>query len=140
MKLSHKLDIQDLKLDMTPLIDVVFQLLIFFMLSSSFVFQTGIKINLPSSEFNEAQKPNEITIGISEDNRLFYNEFETTIEGIKLKFDVLVQTTPETVVVIKADKNVKHGRVVEIMGIAKNIGLQRLAVATAPPAAAATGE
>ncbi len=135
MKFQDKIGIEDLKLDMTPLIDVVFQLLIFFMLSSSFVFQTGIKINLPKSEFNEAQKPNEITVSITEDNRIYYNEFESTIEGIKLKFDILAKTEPDTIVVIKADESVAHGKVVELMGIAKNTGLNRLAIATAPPAA-----
>ena len=122
----------DTRLDMTPLIDVVFLLIIFFMLSSSFILQPGIKISLPESNVSEPQIDKSIEITITQENFLFYNADRISFDELKLKLKSLAKTAPESTIVIKADGNVKHSKVVEIMAEAKENGLTRLAIATRP--------
>ena len=118
------------KLDMTPLIDVVFLLIIFFMLSSSFILQPGIKVNLPESSAKEAVSEKSVEVTVTQEGLLFYNTERIALDGLKLKFKSLGKTKPDTVIVIKADGNVRHSTVVEIMAMAKENQLNRLAIAT----------
>ena len=118
------------RLDMTPLIDVVFLLIIFFMLSSSFILQPGIKVSLPESSVSEPQVKKTIEITITQENFLFYNAERISFDELKLKFMSLTKTAPDSTIVIKADGNVKHSKVVEIMALAKEQGLKKLAIAT----------
>ncbi len=120
------------KLDMTPLIDVVFLLIIFFMLSSSFILQPGIKVSLPESNVSEPQVEKTVEITITQENFIFYNADRISFDELKLKFLSLTKTAPNSTIVIKADGNVKHFKVVEIMALAKENGLKKLAIATRP--------
>ena len=131
MKKRRRLSISP-HLDMTPLIDVVFLLIIFFMLSSSFILQPGIKVTLPESNVSEPQLEKSIEITITQENLLFFNAERISLDELKLKFKSLAKTAPESILVIKADGNVKHSKVVEIMAAAKENNLSRLAVATRP--------
>lgn len=129
MKRKRRLKITT-RLDMTPLIDVVFLLIIFFMLSSSFILQPGIKVQLPESSIYEPQTKKSIEITITQENLLFYNAERISLDELKLKFKSLGKTAPDSVIVIKADGNVKHSKVVEIMATAKENNLSKLAIAT----------
>jgi biopolymer transport protein ExbD len=117
-------------LDMTPMIDMVFLLNIFFLLSSSFVIQPGIKVNLPQASIVETQKEKSVEITLTQEGLLFYNTNRITLDELKLKFRSLFQLDPQTVIVVKADGNVRHRKVVEIMAMAKENNLNRLAIAT----------
>ncbi|EKD28219.1 MAG: biopolymer transport protein [uncultured bacterium] len=119
-------------LDMTPLIDCVFLLNIFFLLSSSFILQPGIKVNLPQSNINEPQTDKSVEITITQENLLFYNADRISFDELKLKFKSLAKTSPDIIIVLKADGNVKHSKVVEIMASAKENNLSNLAIATRP--------
>lgn len=119
-------------LDMTPLIDVVFLLIIFFMLSSSFILQPGIKVNLPQSKSSDSQKEKSVEITITKENLIYYNAERISIGELSLKFKSLSKTNPDTNIIIKADGNVKHSFIVEIMSEAKENRLSKLAIATRP--------
>ncbi len=118
--------------DLTPLIDVVFLLLIFFMVSTSFIREPGgIRVDLPHSDTQEfIREGEEVVIKITAGGDLFLDEVpmpESTLTG---ELQDAVKRDPSTVVIIKADRDVDHGRVVHVMDLAKRIGLHRLAVAT----------
>ncbi len=115
-------------LDLTPVVDVVFNLLIFFALSLNFAAQTsGIKVKLPKASAAEQVKTEDITINLTNEGKMFYNDeavdAQTIIENLKKtkKKDILV--------IIKADDTVNHGTVVETMDIVKSNGFSRLAIA-----------
>ena len=80
MKFKSRLKIEAGKLEVTPLIDVVFLLLIFFMLSSSFIFQPGIKVKLPESQVSETKKEKApLARGMAGMPQLGRNQLKTTI-------------------------------------------------------------
>jgi biopolymer transport protein ExbD len=115
-----------------PLIDVVLLLLIFFMISSSFVAQPGIKINLPKSTLTERQEPEDATLLVTREETLYLNDKRVALSDLWGALVDLFQRRENSLLVIKADELVPHGRVVEVMDIAKQAGISRLAIATKP--------
>jgi len=118
--------------DLTPLIDVVFLLLIFFMVSTTFIREPGgLRVDLPHSDTQEfIREGDELVIKISADGELYLDEVRMDDDALKVELRRAARTDPETTIIIKADKAVEHGRVVQVMDIAKRTGLNRLAVAT----------
>jgi len=120
------------QVNITSLIDVVLLLLIFFMISTTFVTQPGIRIDLPKANKtvkNVAQESN--TIIISADNSIYMNRQE--IENIEQLRTALIELKKEQgseLIIIKADENVAHGIVVSVMDLAKTAGFSRIAIAT----------
>ena len=124
MELEHGLK----QIDIAPLIDMVFQLLIFFMLTSSFVMQPGIKINLPKAVTSETVKYENIEIILSSENVTYLNEKVITTQELKnLLKEVARRKQP---ILIKADKRASLGRVVEIWDIARDLGITQINIAT----------
>ncbi len=118
--------------NLLPLIDVVLLLLIFFMISSTFVVQPGIRINLPKSSIAERKEIEDVTLVLTKDEALFLNNEKVSIPALWGRLVDIFRRRPNFMLVIKADKEVTHGRVVEVMDIAKQAGVNRLAIATQP--------
>jgi len=119
-------------LDLTPLIDVVFLLLIFFMVSTTFIREPGgIRVDLPHSDTQEfIQEGEEVVIKINGDGGLFVDDVPVSEDALRTELKRAVQKDPGTTVIIKADRAVEHGEVVRVMDLAKRIGLYKRAVAT----------
>lgn len=115
-------------LDLTPVVDVVFNLLIFFALSLNFAATSGgINVKLPSATSAEPVKIEQLTINLTKDGSIVYND-DTVDEG-ELKKKLQEVKDKDSLVIIRADNDVPHGKVVEIMDIAKSEGLSKLAFA-----------
>ena len=115
-------------LDLTPIVDVVFNLLIFFALSLNFAATSGgINVKLPSASSAEPVKSEQVTINMTQDGRLFYNDKTTDIDGLKEKLKEVKDKN--SIVIIRADDSVPHGKVVQVMDIAKSEGFSKLAIA-----------
>jgi biopolymer transport protein ExbD len=114
------------------LTDIVMQLLIFFLLSSTFVVMPGIKVQLPKAQSGEVQTDRQIVITITSGGRLFMNLDEVSAEMLAQKLIPVIDRDRNQVVIIKADKGVSLQRAVEIIDIAKGIGAQRFMIATEP--------
>src|SRR3989338_5136185 len=97
---------------MAPMIDIIFQLLIFFLLTSSFVFQPGIKVNLPKAVTSEVIQEKNLTILITSDNLIYLDGKLITTNELKeaLKKASLAKRS----ILIKSDKRASVGRVVQI--------------------------
>ena len=119
-------------MDMTPLIDVVLLLLLFFMLSSSFVIYSGINVRLPESEATKPYQQSKLTVTITRDAKIHMEGEEFDLDGLREIMRLTAKDAPETVVVLNADRDVKHGLVVKIMGLVKKAGLDRLAIESTP--------
>ncbi len=119
--------------DITPLIDVVFLLLIFFMLSTTFIVQPRMKIDLPeASAEGQKKEKEEIKVSISRDGDLYLGDRETDLDELRKAFAEAAARSRESIVIINADERAFHGRVVEVMDSAKEAGITRLAIATEP--------
>ena len=127
----------DLVVDVTPLIDIIFQLVLFFMVSTTFVTSPGIQVDLPrSSAQTIIREKKDENVWVTHDGAVYVDDQPVDWKGLARAFDVAVQDDPTTMVIVKADKDVGHGRVVAVMDLARSKGLTRLAIATEVNAAA----
>ena len=117
--------------DVTPLIDIIFQLVLFFMVSTTFVSAPGIEVDLPKSSSDTVlREQNELSIWIAVDGSVYVDEEPVDFAGLSAAMDTAARKNPATLVLLKADKEVDHGRVVAIMDAARSRGLTQLAIAT----------
>jgi len=124
MELEHGLK----QIDIAPLIDIVFQLLIFFMLTSSFIMQPGIKVNLPKAVTSEVVKYENIELLISAENIVYFNGKVITTSELS---NLIKQAAKRNqAVLIKADKRASLGRVVEIWDMCRDLGIAQINIAT----------
>ena len=119
-------------IDATPMADIVFLLLIFFMLSSTFIIQPGLKIKLPSAVTSEVQLTRNIVLNITEEGYIFLDDAPTNILELPSSLNAALSKQEEKVVIIKADESVRHGFIVKVMDVAKLSGAERLVIATEP--------
>ena len=117
---------------LTAMIDIIFLLLIFFVLSSSFVLQPAIQIKLPKTLTSQLPVRKEIVVIIARDNRVFINNKLTKYTDIFAQFQKESRIQPNGTVVIRADSDVSHGFVVKVMDVVKQAGFPNLAIATEP--------
>lgn len=127
-------------LELTPLIDVVFLLLIFFMVATTFEDLSGIKIDLPQSTIKEIKDVKEIQIIIDENSELYLNyreaskskkSIKVTLENLKEELAEKLLNSSEKNVIITADKKLDYGFIVEVMTISKEAGASSLDIDTA---------
>jgi biopolymer transport protein ExbD len=120
----------DVGLNLPSLVDVVFLLLIFFMLTTTFSqVLTKLDIKLPQARAVVEQKKQDTIIEIAQDGKLAYNGDLITLEDLDKKLAQLAQEKPDETIIIKADKDVIYGEVIKIMGICKGYNLNKLAMA-----------
>ncbi len=117
--------------DLTPMIDVVFLLLIFFMISTTFVETSGLSIKLPEASMTIAdQEPKEVKVYLSKEGQIVVDKQEMTVEALKAHLKSFGKQGRDMTFLLLADKEALHGRVVELMDSAKNAGFGKLAIAT----------
>jgi len=122
----------DFSLDITPIVDTVFNLLIFFALSLNFIVTPGIHVSLPQSDTKEIiHKSEELIIEINKNNAIFVSGKQLTHEELFLYLTDAAKINKERLVIIQADQDTIHGCVVGVMDVSKRAGLTRLAIATA---------
>jgi biopolymer transport protein ExbD len=124
MELEHGLK----QIDIAPLIDIIFQLLIFFMLTSSFVMQPGIKVNLPKALTSEVVTAENIEILVTAENVTYLNGKVVTVPELKSILKLAAKRNQS--ILIKADKRTSLGRVVEIWDLARDLGITQINIAT----------
>lgn len=128
--------------DLTPLIDVVFQLLIFFMLSATFVVQTSIPIEVSRAEGTGTYEQKDISITLTYDparpgGRGEIYVGDARISGMGELSEILAAAraeSPVVMVMIRPDARIEAGQLVEVFGIATSVGIKNLSVAAQPPA------
>ena len=123
-KLEHGLG----QLDIAPLIDVIFQLLIFFMLSSSFTFQSGINVKLPKAVTSDIIKEENLVVTITSENILYLNGTVTTLKELKQRLSQ--PNIKDHPLLIKADRRASVGRIVDIWDLCRNLGIEQINIAT----------
>lgn len=111
--------------DLTPMIDVVFQLILFFLVSTTFAVLPGINVNLPQSSTAQAESIGGITITASENGRLFFNDERVTMQTLdeRLKnFDTEGKKREEYPITLEADEKVTNGTIVKIFDVLRKNG------------------
>ncbi|AGB40944.1 biopolymer transport protein [Halobacteroides halobius DSM 5150] len=124
--LKKRLDVK-----LLPMIDVMFFLLVFFMLFTTFkVTPAGMEINLPQAKtVTKQQQDVKVRINISAEGRLSLDEQLIAFKGLKAKVKELIKKQANTLFVIKADQEVKYKKIIRIMDLIRQAGGYRLALA-----------
>ena len=123
---------EESRVDMTPLIDIIFQLVLFFMVSTTFITAPGIQVDLPRSSAQQIlQDSSDINIWMGNGGEVFVDDQAVDWSALEQRLDA-ASADVQTLVIIKADTDVDHGRVVRVMDLARSKGLTRLAIATDP--------
>jgi biopolymer transport protein ExbD len=117
-------------LNVTPLIDVVFNLVIFFAVSSTFLEQPGIKLALPEAHKTDLQKIEKAVLYITADQQILLRDKEISFENLGPLLKDEMEKSLDKALIINADKQVAHGFVVKIMDLARQSGVQKLVIAT----------
>jgi len=122
---------EESRVDVTPLIDIIFQLVLFFMVSTTFVTSPGIQVDLPrSSAQTIIREKKDINVWMTTDGAVYLDRQAVDWTTLLRAFRGAAMDDPNTMVIIKADTAVGHGRVVAVMDLARAQGLSRLAIAT----------
>lgn len=117
-------------INITSLIDVLFLLLIFFMVSSTFLEQPGMKLDLPTTKSFEVVQQKELIVHISPRGELFLGEAPISLDSLRVRLEAEMAADRERPLVLRADQEATHGRVVEVMDIAKQAGVRKIVIAT----------
>lgn len=127
----RKRDEEDYSIPLTSLIDVVFLLLIFFMVSTVFIdFSKKMDIELPESKASDTSADvKNIEIEMGKDKKLYLNGEETTISNLELKIKAQSREGGGKAVIIRADKGLPYGEVIKVMGICRDANIMDIAVA-----------
>ena len=119
------------RIDLTPMVDVVFLLLIFFMISTTFVESPGISIKLPESSAQTVERePKEIKVYLSREGDVFYRDKKISLDDFKAVLADHRSASDMTTVLLLADQESRHGKVVTLMDLARDAGFTKLAIAT----------
>lgn len=123
-----------LQINIVPMIDVIFALLTFFIMSALFLTRsTGLSVNLPKAITAETQAAGEIVVTINPQGGISLNQQPAQLDDLQARVRTLVGTNPQAVVTISADERVNHGRVVAVMDQLRLIPGVRLAIAAERP-------
>jgi len=128
MRFKRRVSIEKGQLDVAPLIDVVFNLLIFFMLTSSFVFQPGIKVNLPRALTSEVVQAENLILIINKDNKVYVEDRVLTDEELKSRLNLAARRSQS--ILIKADRLAFLGEVVRIWDLCRKENIEKINIAT----------
>lgn len=120
-----------LALDLTPMVDVVFLLIIFFMVTTTFVTsETGLPVDLPSAQTGALSPADVPSVTIDREQRLFLGDSEIAERDLVGLLRTRLAATPSGVVVLRADQTVPHGTAVRVMDLIKAAGASQIAIAT----------
>lgn len=121
-----------LEVNIVSLIDVILILVLFFMVTTTFIGQSGIQVKLPQASTKEVQPEKELTVTITKDKKIYLNEEQLTLTLFPERLKKMAGHGVKNILIIKADEVVPHGLVVKVMDIAKQTGIENLAIATRP--------
>jgi biopolymer transport protein ExbD len=115
------------------LVDVLFILIIFFAVSSTFLEQPGIELKLPEAESSEAHAAQKVIIYVDQQENIFLNDNPVKLETLADAVESLVSAQKEKSVILRADGAARHGTIVTIMDLLRKKGIYKIIVSTEKP-------
>ena len=132
MRYSHtEQDTTASNVNLTPLIDMVFILLIFFLVTASFTKEAGIDVNRPTAQSAVRQERGNLVIAIDKSGEIWIDNQKVDIRTIRAHIEKLHAQNPEGTVIILADKNARTGTTVEILDQVRLAGVTNVSIAAA---------
>ncbi len=117
------------EVNLTPMLDVVFILLIFFIVTASFVKESGIDINRPAASTAVRKERGNILVAITPTGQIWIDRRQVDVRAVRANIERLHAENPQGAVVIQADRESKNGLLVEVMDAAKLAGVENISIA-----------
>ncbi len=132
MRLQRR-SLKKARIEIIPMIDTIFFLLVFFMISTlSMARFRGVQVNLPKAASGSQAPAESITVTLTKEGQLFLNKEEVGRESLLQSLRQQLEKNSELLVIINADHGVQHGEVVEIMDQTRQAGVAKLSIAVKP--------
>jgi biopolymer transport protein ExbD len=119
----------EIDLNITPMLDIVFIILIFFVVSTSFVKESGVDVSRPSASTTERKERGNIMIGITADNAVWIDKRQVDIRAVRANIERLHAENPEGAVVIQADRDARTGMLVQVIDQSRLAGVSDVSIA-----------
>ncbi len=129
-KILDRMEIKTPELSIAPLIDCVFLLLVFFMVTTTFTRETGVVVKKPKAATSDVLAHENMLIGVTEDGAIWYDNRRYDLPGIRRKVEEQIDERPETNVVIVADKESRTRHLVDVLDECKLAGAKKLSLAS----------
>ena len=123
---------EDQGVDITPLIDIVFIMLIFFIVTASFVKESGVEIDRPKADTAVMQSQGTILIGITAEDEVWINYHPVDVRSVHAHVMRLQAENPQGGVVIQADRDSRNDMLVQVMDQIRQAGVEKIALAASP--------
>jgi biopolymer transport protein ExbD len=121
---------EEVDINITPMLDIVFIILIFFVVTASFVKESGVDVSRPSASTAERKERGNIMIAITADDHIWIDKRRVDIRAVRADVERLHVENPEGAIVIQADKNSKTGLLVQVIDQARMAGVRDVAIAS----------
>ena len=122
------------QINVTPLVDVMLVLLVIFMVTAP-ILRQGLGVDLPQVEAGAmASQEDQLVVSVSREGRVYLNAARLELDALQTTLATIVQTRPDRMVYLHADKNIIYGTVMEVMAAVRQAGVVRLGMVTEPPA------
>jgi biopolymer transport protein TolR len=118
-------------INVTSLVDVMMTLLIIFIIVAPMIEQ-GIDITLPTAEPKRIDVAEVLTISVAENERVYLEGQRVTLEELEERLANVHAAREDAAVLVKADTDLRYGKVIEVLGVVRGVGISRLAMATKP--------
>ena len=115
--------------DLTPMLDVVFIMLIFFIVTATFIKETGVEVNRPDTQTAVKKKTVSLLVAVAQDSAIWIDKKKVDIRNVRPMMERLHAENPKGGLVIQADGESKVEKVLAIMDAARNIGISQVAIA-----------
>ena len=117
------------EINLTPMLDVVFIMLIFFIVTASFAKESGIDINRPDAATATVKAQGNILVAITENGQIWIDRRQVDVRSVRANIERLHAENPQGSVVIQADRNSKNGLLVQVMDAARLAGVSNVSIA-----------
>ncbi|NVK37169.1 MAG: biopolymer transporter ExbD [Gammaproteobacteria bacterium] len=133
MRKQHaSLESEDSTIDMTPMLDIVFIMLIFFIVTTSFVKESGVTVSRPSAETAAEDKKGNIMVAIKPNGEIWIDKRAVDVRSVRANVEKLRAESPESGVVIQADTDARTGILVQVMDQIRLAGVTNISIAADP--------
>lgn len=123
----------DNAIDLTPMLDVVFIMLIFFIVSASFVKESGIEVDKPQAVSAQQKDTASLLVAIDAKNQIWINKTQVEVGALKANILRMHAENPQGTLVIQADKKSMNESLVQVMDAARQAGITNMAIAANKP-------
>lgn len=133
----HQAQSEDAELDLTPMLDVVFIMLIFFIVTTSFVKESGISVNTPEAQSAQRQESANIFVAINAQGEVWIDRRPVDVRALRSTIARLHAENPQGTVVVQSDEDAATGILVQVLDQIRLAGIEKVAVAASQSSAAA---